>query len=168
MVLQLTVFWYIGAMLGHVCLGLGVLALGTMLLSWVFFFPQWGLGVCVVLWSVGCKSIQFLVHSTQHDYEQIGRKNKTPLRAKLCLIGLMTLRSPLEEEQNSPSKYPTTSSVPWLPQLRCCPVWMPCLSCQPRWRRFFHVVATLRAVHMRMAWFPTPPASARVPRVAFS
>ncbi len=41
-------------MLGHVCLGLGVLALGTMLLSWVFFFP---------LWSVGCKSIQFLVHS---------------------------------------------------------------------------------------------------------
>ena len=63
MVLQLTVFWYIGAVLGHVCLGLGVLALGTMLLSWVFFFPQWGLGVCVVLWSVGCKSIQFLVHS---------------------------------------------------------------------------------------------------------
>ena len=63
MVLQLTVFWYIGAVLGHVCLGLGVLALVTMLLSWVFFFPQWGLGVCVVLWSVGCKSIQFLVHS---------------------------------------------------------------------------------------------------------
>jgi membrane protein required for beta-lactamase induction len=62
-VLQLTVFWYIGAVLGHVCLGLGVLALVTMLLSWVFFFPQWGLGVCVVLWSVGCKSIQFLVHS---------------------------------------------------------------------------------------------------------
>jgi hypothetical protein len=142
-VLQLTVFWYIGAVLGHVCLGLGVLALGTMLLSWVFFFPQWGLGVCVVLWSVGCKSIQFLVHSfimahrwdvvrllvclcwwagcplvergrglygpqaiiiiiiiiikylkkkgdciavqpldhktTQHEYEQNGRKNKTPL-----------------------------------------------------------------------------------------
>ena len=63
MVLQLTVFLYSGAVLGHVCLGLGVLALGTMLLSWVFFFPQWGLGVCVVLWSVGCKSIQFLVHS---------------------------------------------------------------------------------------------------------
>ena len=63
MVLQLTVFWYIGAVLGHVCLGLGVLALGTMLLNWVFFFPQWVLGVCVVLWSVGCKSIQFLVHS---------------------------------------------------------------------------------------------------------
>ena len=67
MVLQLTVFWYIGAVLGHVCLGLGVLALVTMLLSWVFFFPQWGLGVCVVLWSVGCKSIQFLVHSTGGD-----------------------------------------------------------------------------------------------------
>ena len=67
MVLQLTVFLYSGDVLGHVCLGLGVLALGsrlgTMLLSWVFFFPQWGLGVCVVLWSVGCKSIQFLVHS---------------------------------------------------------------------------------------------------------
>jgi len=62
-VLQLTVFLYSGAVLGHVCLGLGVLALGTML-SWVFFFPQWGLGVCVVLWSAGCKSIQFLVHST--------------------------------------------------------------------------------------------------------
>ena len=29
--------------MGHVCVGLGVLALGTMLLSWVFFFPQWGL-----------------------------------------------------------------------------------------------------------------------------
>ncbi len=28
MVLQLTVFWYIGAVLGHVCLGLGVLAWG--------------------------------------------------------------------------------------------------------------------------------------------
>ena len=64
MVLQLTVFWYIGAVLGHVCLGLGVLALVTMLLSWVFFFPQWGLGVCVVLWSVGCKSMQFLAHSS--------------------------------------------------------------------------------------------------------
>ena len=50
--------------MGHVCLGLGVLALGTML-SWVFFFPQWGLGVCVVLWSAGCKSIQFLVQSIQ-------------------------------------------------------------------------------------------------------
>ncbi len=37
--------------------------LGDHVLSWVFFFPQWGLGVCVVLWSVGCKSIQFLVHS---------------------------------------------------------------------------------------------------------
>jgi hypothetical protein len=33
------------------------------MLNWVLFFPQWGLGVCVVLWSVGCKSIQFLVHS---------------------------------------------------------------------------------------------------------
>ena len=74
MVLQLTVFWYIGAVLGHVCLGLGVLALVTMLLSWVFFFPQWGLGVCVVLWSVGCKSIQFLVHSfnTKHRISEVG------------------------------------------------------------------------------------------------
>jgi hypothetical protein len=70
-VLQLTVFWYIGAVLGHVCLGLGVLALVTMLLSWVFFFPQWGLGVCVVLWSVGCKSIQFLVHSFKYFSFQV-------------------------------------------------------------------------------------------------
>ncbi len=74
MVLQLTVFWYIGAVLGHVCLGLGVLALVTMLLSWVFFFPQWGLGVCVVLWSVGCKSIQFLVHSTRTAQKNPGAK----------------------------------------------------------------------------------------------
>jgi membrane protein required for beta-lactamase induction len=72
-VLQLTVFWYIGAVLGHVCLGLGVLALVTMLLSWVFFFPQWGLGVCVVLWSVGCKSIQFLVHSFIHSRDEKGK-----------------------------------------------------------------------------------------------
>ena len=77
MVLQLTVFWYIGAVLGHVCLGLGVLALVTMLLSWVFFFPQWGLGVCVVLWSAGCKSIQFLVHSTQHNATQRNTINHT-------------------------------------------------------------------------------------------
>ena len=79
MVLQLTVFWYIGAVLGHVCLGLGVLALVTMLLSWVFFFPQWGLGVCVVLWSVGCKSIQFLVHSFMHSKEPThGLRNTHP------------------------------------------------------------------------------------------
>jgi hypothetical protein len=78
-VLQLTVFWYIGAVLGHVCLGLGVLALVTMLLSWVFFFPQWGLGVCVVLWSVGCKSIQFLVHSFMHSKEPThGLRNTHP------------------------------------------------------------------------------------------
>ena len=92
MVLQLTVFWYIGAVLGHVCLGLGVLALVTMLLSWVFFFPQWGLGVCVVLWSVGCKSIQFLVHSFIQEEEEEGglycrsatrpQNNTTRLRTK--------------------------------------------------------------------------------------
>ena len=76
MVLQLTVFWYIGAVLGHVCLGLGVLALVTMLLSWVFFFPQWGLGVCVVLWSAGCKSIQFLVHSFIHHQVFISVKDQ--------------------------------------------------------------------------------------------
>ncbi len=49
---------------GPCLFGPGRVGLGTMLLNWVFFFPQWGLGVCVVLWSVGCKSIQFLVHST--------------------------------------------------------------------------------------------------------
>ena len=80
MVLQLTVFWYIGAVLGHVCLGLGVLALVTMLLSWVFFFPQWGLGVCVVLWSVGCKSIQFLVRSF------IGSAGDTPAKTRTHVL----------------------------------------------------------------------------------
>ncbi len=59
MVLQLTVFWYSGAVLGHVCLGLGPWAcwLRDHVAQLGFLFP---LGVCVVLWSVGCKSTQFL------------------------------------------------------------------------------------------------------------
>ena len=88
MVLQLTVFLYSGAVLGHVCLGLGVLAPGTML-SWVFFFPQWGLGVCVVLWSVGCKSIQFLVHSFIHSFNtRIAGMSALRCSPCVCLAGV--------------------------------------------------------------------------------
>ncbi len=105
----LTVFWYIGAVLGHVCLGLGVLAWGPCCsvgfscspngaLEFVLFcgrlavsqcnfllihsmkiLQEQGLlppsrpphprpalnppSVCVAPWSVGCKTMQFLVHS---------------------------------------------------------------------------------------------------------
>jgi hypothetical protein len=60
---------------GPCLFGPGRVGLGTMLLSWVFFFPQWGLGVCVVLWSVGCKSIHFLVHSFIHS---VGTEQHVP------------------------------------------------------------------------------------------
>ena len=63
MVLQRTVFWYIGAVLGHVCLGLGVLALGTML-SWVFFFPQWALEFVLFCGRLAVSQYNFLfIHS---------------------------------------------------------------------------------------------------------
>ncbi len=52
---------------GPCLFGPGRVGLGTMLLNWVFCFPQWGLGVCIVLWSVGCKSIQFLVRSFKQN-----------------------------------------------------------------------------------------------------
>ena len=77
MVLQCTVFWCSGAVLGHVCLGPGRVGLGTMLLNWVFFLPQWGLGDCVVLWSVGCKSIQFLVHSFKYLFRSKTKHSKS-------------------------------------------------------------------------------------------
>jgi hypothetical protein len=51
-VLQLTVFWYIGAVLGHVCLGLGVLAYHVAQLG--FLFPPMG------PWSLCCSVVGWL------------------------------------------------------------------------------------------------------------
>ncbi len=44
--------------------------------DWVFFFPQWGLGVCVVLWSVGCKSISCSFIHMKKGFQQ--QRSATP------------------------------------------------------------------------------------------
>ncbi len=65
MVLQLTVFWYIGAVLGHVCLGLGVLAWGPCCSVGFSFSPNGALEFVLFCGRLAVSQYNFLfIHSS--------------------------------------------------------------------------------------------------------
>jgi hypothetical protein len=63
-VLQLTVFWYSGAVLGHVCLGLGVLAWGPCCSIGFSFSPNGALEFVLFCGRLAVSQYNFLfIHS---------------------------------------------------------------------------------------------------------
>jgi hypothetical protein len=69
-VLQLTVFWYSGAVLGHVCLGLGVLAWGPCCSIGFSFSPNGALEFVLFCGRLAVSQYNFLfIHSFIHAFQ---------------------------------------------------------------------------------------------------
>jgi hypothetical protein len=81
-VLQLTVFWYSGAVLGHVCLGLGVLASGPCCSIGFSFSPNGALEFVLFCGRLAVSQYTFLfIHSPFFDSLLQGMSGSGPGRA---------------------------------------------------------------------------------------